>query len=240
MRILTGEGPLYVQVRKQVVARIVEGIWLPGNILPSETQLASYFGVSQGTVRKALDGLVAENLIVRHQGKGSFVAIHTPHRELFHFFHLATRDGSKQMPATSHLLSCSQRRGEKHELSRLNLGTNALVVIIERVRDLGKKPVILERIAVPAKLFEGLAESGDLPNELYQLYEESYGVTIHKAIEELSVELASSQTAHHLGVKTNSPLLAIERVAETLEGKPVEYRRSLCNCSHHFYLNEIV
>lgn len=240
MPLVPGRAPLYQQVREHLVQRITEGHWLPGEMLPSEIMLADEFGVSQGTVRKALDALTAENVVVRQQGKGTFVATHTPQRELFHFFHLVNAARVRQMPTTSRLLSCRQRRAERDELARLRLAGNAHVVEIRRVRDLGGRPVIFERITVPAKMFPGLAENDALPNELYQLYEESYGVTIHKALEEIRAVAANRDAARHLGVPQGTPLLAIERIAEALDGAPVELRTSLCDSAAHAYLSEIV
>ena len=240
MNVTPGRGPLYRQIREWIVARIVHGDWRPGDILPSEINLAAEFGVSQGTVRKAVDALVAENLVIRHQGKGTYVAVHTPHRELFHFFHVLGRDGAKPQPTTSQLISCRQRRAEKEDLGCLHLRPNARVVDIFRVRNLRDRPVILERVIVPSKLFQGLAESGDVPNELYQLFEKTYGVTIHKVVEEISAELATVETARYLDIKPGAPILAIERRAETLGGMPVEFRRSLCDSRDYIYSNEIV
>lgn len=240
MPIEPGRGPLYVQVRERLVQRIADGRWQPGQPLPSEIMLADAFGVSQGTVRKALDALATDNLVVRHQGKGTFVATHTPQRELFHFFHLVGRDGTKQMPVTRKLLSCRQRRAERDEAVRLALAANAHVVEIRRLREMAGQPVIVETIVVPARLFPGLAEIDSLPNELYQLYEESYGVTIHKAVEDIRAVAAERDAARLLGLAVGAPLLAVERLAETLDGTPVELRLSLCDTREHAYLSEIV
>src|SRR5258707_13395026 len=88
----TGEAPdfrpLYAQVRALMIRRMVRGEWRPGDILPSEGRLAVEFGVSQGTVRKALDEMAAQNLVVRQQGRGTFVAQHSEAHALFHFFHI--------------------------------------------------------------------------------------------------------------------------------------------------------
>jgi GntR family transcriptional regulator len=240
MPVQPGRGPLYRQVRERLVSRIADGHWQPGQPLPSEITLAGEFGVSQGTVRKALDALAAENLVVRHQGKGTFVATHTAQRELFHFFHLVGPDGAKRMPLTRWLLSCRQRRAERDETVRLRLTGNAHVVEIKRLRDMGGTPAILETIVVPANLFPGLSETATLPNELYQLYEEGYGVTIHKALETLRAVAADRDAARLLGVQIGAPLLCVDRLAETLDGTPVELRVSLCDTRDYTYLSEIV
>ncbi|MDD9877876.1 MAG: GntR family transcriptional regulator [Magnetovibrio sp.] len=237
---LAGHGPLYRQVHELIVARIVDGQWQPGDLLPSEFDLADEFGVSQGTVRKALNTLAAENLVVRHQGKGTFVAAHTPQRELFHFFHIEGADGARQMPVTSRLLATTNRRASRDEADRLDLPANGHVFTIERIRDLGGRPVIWERIVLPARMFVGLDQLDELPNELYQIYEEFFGVTIHRAIEELRAVAAERAEARHLGLTAGAPLLEVDRLAETVDGTPVEWRLSRCDTRAHHYLSEIV
>ena len=68
-----GFRPLYRQARDVLVGRINDGIWQAGQVLPSEMEIAADLGVSQGTARKALDEMESENLVVRHQGRGTFV-----------------------------------------------------------------------------------------------------------------------------------------------------------------------
>jgi len=235
-----GNGPLYQQIKQLIVGRIVDGTLPPGTCLPSETRLGQEMGASQGTVRKALDDLVADNLLIRHQGRGTFVATHTAQRELFHFFHLIDQNGIKQLPTYSELFDCSRRRATRDEAGRLQLPTSTNVVTITRVRHLGGIPAIFETIALPGNRFQGLEQQDEIPNELYGLYENSYGVTIHKASERLRAVAASETEAEALRLSVGSPLLEIDRIAETLEGTPVEWRVSRCDSRAHSYLAEHV
>ena len=68
--------PLYLQIKALILRSLQAGEWRPGEAIPSEIELAARFGVCQGTVRKAIDELAADNLVVRRQGKGTFVATH--------------------------------------------------------------------------------------------------------------------------------------------------------------------
>lgn len=237
-----GEGPLYLQVTERLTRRIADGTWAPGEALPSEARLAAEYGVSQGTLRKALDALAAQNLVVRQQGKGTFVSRHTAQRALFHFFHIVGDDGTRELPTPSHVLACRRRRATKEEVLHLALEAGARVVEIERVRDMGGKPAIAERIQVPVALFPDLDKRAltDVPNELYQLYEQRYGVTIHRAEERLRAVEAGPREAELLDLPEGAPLLEIERVALTVNGSPVERRVSRCDTRHHFYLSVIV
>ena len=236
-----GFRPLYQQVRDLLVQRIVEGAWKPGDALPPEPALAENFRVSQGTVRKALDELEKRNLLVRRQGKGTFVATHTPQRALFHFFHLVRDDGARALPS-HRLLSVRTGRAEAREAAALALRAGATVIRLKRLRLLDDRVAIVERIAVPAGLFPGLADSrrDELPNELYRHYEQVYGVTVARAVEKLKAVAANAEEAAALALAPGAPLLEIDRLAYGLDGRPVEWRRSRCDSAHHHYLSEIV
>ena len=232
-----GAGPLYAQVRALLTGRISAGEWQPGQLIPSEMRLAQELQVSQGTVRKAIDELVAANVLARQQGKGTFVATHDTHRALFHFFHIVGNDGNKALPA-SHVVSCRRRRATSREMSALALAPGTRVIEIERIRYLNDRPTIRETIVVPTGLFADLGKSRrcDLPNTLYELYEHRYGITIHRAEERLRAVAANAKDAELLEIASGAPLLEVERTALTLDGTPVELRVSRCDTrDHHYY-----
>ncbi len=230
--------PLYVQVKELMTQRIIDGAWTPGMALPSEFQLAEQFGVSQGTVRKALDALSGENVVVRRQGRGTFVAAHDPHDSLFHFFHLVREDGTRPR-VESRLVSCRTGKANRAESGRLDLAPGAGVIRIRRVRTLDGVDAIHERIVLPAVLFDGL-DASPIPNELYSLYQARYGVTVSRAIELLQAVAADAEDARVLGVDPGAPLLEIERRAVSLDGRTIEWRISRCDSQGHRYRSEVV
>jgi GntR family transcriptional regulator len=209
-------------------------------MLPSEAELANIFKVSQGTIRKALDKMTRLNLVVRRQGKGTFVSTHTPHRALFHFFHLVGDDGSRQLPESS-VLSCRTRRATRQECDRLRLDEKARVTVIERLRSLNGKPTIAETIVVSEEMFPDLGRDAgrELPITVYEYYEQRYGVTILNAVERLHAEIVTPRDAELLGLPHHAPVLVIERTAFGHNKQPVEWRVSRCNTTHHHYLCEI-
>jgi len=235
-----GFRPLYKQVKDSIIQQIVNGDWRPGDKLPSEFELAARYRVSQGTVRKTLDELTAQNLLVRQQGRGTFVATHNPDRALFHFFHLVGEDGSRQLP-TSRVVACDKRPATAIEEKRLGLKPGSKVICIERVRDMSGKPVIVEQLVLSAKRFGGLAKIplGELPNTLYELYEDEYGVIIYQAEEFLSAVAADEGDAIILGVEPGHPLQQIDRLALGVDRRPVEIRVSRCLTTRHRYLSVI-
>jgi GntR family transcriptional regulator len=232
-----GFRPLYRQVKDVLVRRIADGVWAAGNALPSEPDIAADLGVSHGTVRKALDELAAENLVVRRQGKGTFVARHDEERILFQFFKLIPDSGERQFP-DSHILAVDVRDAGAEAARLLDLRKGARVVAIERVRMLADRVCILERITLPKALFPNI-EKRDLPNNLYELYRAEFGVTIARAAERLKAVAASRRDAKHLGVAPGAPLLAIDRTAIAIDGVPVEWRVSLCRTDAVHYLSDL-
>lgn len=233
-----GYRPLYKQVRDILTRRLAERYWAPGAMLPSEQELAASLSVSQGTVRKALDAMAAENLIVRRQGRGTFVAQQDDERVLFHFFRMTGDDGSHVFPE-SEVETARLAEASAEEAAALALQTGDAVVRIRRTRSLGGRPVIAERISLPARLFAGLEHRSDLPNNLYGLFANQYGVSIARASERLKAVAADADAARRLDLAEGSPLLAIERTAFSVMGEPVEWRLSLCATDGLHYASEM-
>lgn len=232
-----GFRPLYRQVKAIFVRRLVDGVWAPGEGLPSEGQLAAEIGVSQGTVRKALDELAAENLVVRRQGRGTFVAEHDERRILFQFFKLVPDRGAPRFP-DSVVLSTTTGLADPAEQAALDLAGEDGVIRIRRLRSFDEVPLIAETLSLPRRLFPGL-EDGPIPNNLYSLFASRYGVTIANARERLKAVALPAEDAAALGVEPGHPALQIDRIALSLDGTPVERRLSLCLTQEVHYLSDL-
>lgn len=232
--------PLYSQIKALLTQRLAAGEWPPGQALPSETALAQEYGVSQGTLRKALNEMEAERLVDRRQGKGTFAAKHSAARSLFQFFLLVGENGERQLPE-SRTLECSAGKATRDEQEVLELDAGATVTRIMRVRHLKGRPVICERITVSTALFPDLQRctAGEVTNTLYDMYEGRYGVTVVRARERLCAVAASEREAELLELSTGAPLLEIHRVAFNINKHPVELRISHCSTAHHYYLSEL-
>jgi GntR family transcriptional regulator len=236
-RAALGFRPLYRQVKDVLVRRIADGVWAAGGALPSEPDIAADLGVSHGTVRKALDELAAENLVVRRQGKGTFVARHDEARILFQYFKLIPDTDERRFP-DSRTLGVETRDADAEAARILGLRKGAKVVALERVRSLAAQICIVERIVLPKALFPGI-EKRDLPNNLYELYRAEFGVTIARATERLKAVAATRREAKHLDVPVGTALLAIDRTALAIDGAPVEWRVSLCRTDAFHYLSDL-
>jgi len=233
-------SPLYKEVKRRLTGSIAAGEWRPGEALPSETRLAQGFNVSIGTLRKAIDELVAERIVVRHQGRGTFVATHSANRLLFHFFHIVPRGGDKQYPDTA-TLAFRRGRAEPAEAAKLQLAPGDPVLRVRNLLSLGGRPVILDDLVLPQRLFQDLSEKilTARDNTIYHLYQTRYGINVLRTSERLSATLADAQTAKLLGLKKGAPLLEIKRIAYTYHDAPVELRRSLVDTTGHEYFSDI-
>jgi GntR family transcriptional regulator len=235
-----GQLPLYKEVKRLLTQSLAAGEWQAGVALPSETRLAERYRVSIGTVRKAIDELVAERILVRHQGRGTYVASHNARRMLFHFFHIVPAGGGKEQPETE-LLSFERARADADSAARLNIAPGAPVFRIRNLLRLTGKPVVLDEITLPAERFPRLSEKvfRERDSTIYQLYQERYGINVVRSAERLGAALADRSSAKLLGVAAGSPLLRIKRTALTYHNAPVELRTSLVNTAEHEYFSDL-
>jgi GntR family transcriptional regulator len=232
--------PLYKEVRRMMVEAVSSGEWPPASAIPSEKVLASRFGVAMGTLRKAVDELVAEHVLIRQQGRGTFVARHDRARLMFHFFHIVGADGSKETP-TVELHAFARGRADTDEAAHLAIAEGGPVFRIINILKIAGAPIIMDRIAIAQARFPGLTLTAfrDRPNTIYHLYQNSFGITVLRTAERLRAVSADAEGARALGVKTGSPLLEIRRTALTFNDEPVEYRRSLVNTAKHEYFSDL-
>ena len=223
-----------------MIKSLEAGEWRPGDAIPSEAELAARFNVSQGTARKAIDELAAENLLVRRQGKGTFVATHSDPRSFFRFLRLVP-DSGVLSAYCSEPLSCQLQPAQADVANVLRVAPGEAVLAIERLLKFEQKAVVADKIYLLAGMFEGLTLERLMSSErsLYSLYESAFGVRMIRAEERLRAVLADAPTAAALGVEAGSPLLLVERVAYTYGNKPVEWRRGFYCTHEHHYFNEL-
>lgn len=234
-------SPLYQQIKSLIVRSLQAGEWRPGEAIPSEIELAGRFKVSQGTVRKAIDELAAENLLVRRQGKGTFVATHAEERVQYRFLRLTPDDPEAAGPIKREFLDCRRLRAPADIARALRLKPGDMVIEVRRVLHFTGQPVVLDDIWLPGHLFKGLSTErmSDYKGPMYGLFETEFGVRMIRAEEKLRAVAASESEAGLLQVSAGYPLLSMERLALTYDDQPVELRRSLYRTEAHHYRNEL-
>ncbi len=232
--------PLYRQIKALITQSLISGEWGPGEAIPSEMEFAARFGVSQGTARKALDELAAENIVVRRQGKGTFVATHEEEMVKLRFLRLVAADGSKEL-LDNKLLCCVRSKAAAGIAKMLNIRAGSAVIDIKRLLLFSNKPIILDRIILPAVPFKGVTSEriGDFNGSMYRMYETRLGIRMVRAEERLVATGADVEAASLLGLAPGTPLLSIERVSYTYDDKPMEWRLGLCLTDDHHYLNHL-
>ena len=231
-------GTLYAEVKRRVLQGLMQGEWPHGAPIPTESELAQRYGVSVGTVRKALGELVAERVLVRQPGRGTFAARHDRDSMLEAFFHIVDDRGVKEFPA-SELLGFRHTAADASVARRLAVEPGTPVIAFENLLRLQGQAVIHDRIAVPHALCRALDETllRQRDMTIFGLYQARCGVTVTRLEEWIRAAAASPKVAGFLGVKAGAPVLAIERVAQTYDGTPVEYRERYVATAHHAYLN---
>ena len=234
-------APLYLQIKALLERSLEAREWRPGEPIPSEIELAGRFGVSQGTVRKAIDALAKDNLVVRRQGKGTFVATHTEEAASSIRFLRIRGSGDPDVPPVSRLLDVRRTKAGAEPARLLHLKLADPVIVLRRVLDFGGCPVVLDEITLPAALFRGLSKAkyDAYRGSMYGFFETQFGVRMLKAQERLRAVAADAATAVILDVAPGAPLLAVDRVTLTYGDRPVEVRRGLCATADHHYWNEL-
>lgn len=233
-------SPLYQQIKALITQSLQSGEWKPGELIPSEVELANRFKVSQGTVRKAIDELAAENLVVRKQGKGTFVSTHHEARAHFRFLRLMPDEGVPHYPE-SKFIEVKRMRAPADVARLLDLKSGDAVIFIKRVQSFDAVPTIVEELWLPGLTFKGLTAERleEYKGPMYGLFESEFGTRMIRATEKIRAVCAAEGDAALLHVPVNTPLLASERVSFTYGDKPVELRRGLYSTERHHYHNEL-
>jgi GntR family transcriptional regulator len=233
-------SPLYRQIKTLLLQSLESGEWRPGEVIPSEAELAARFGVSQGTVRKAIDELAMENLLIRRQGKGTFVATHDDPRAFFRFLRLVPLNGGRE-PSKSVPLECWRAKAGPESARMLGINIGDAITILRRLLQFSGKPVVVDEIYLPGEIFGGLTLEmlNEYQGSLYSLFESHFGVRMIRAEERIRAVPADRMSGELLGVEEGSPLLSVERLSFSYGDKPVEWRRGLYSTADHCYLNEL-
>ena len=233
-------SPLYQQIKTLILRSLQHAEWRPGEAIPSEIELAARFRVSQGTVRKAIDELAAENLLMRRQGKGTFVATHAEEHVQFRFLRLMP-DSAEAVAMTRSLIDCKRQRAPADVARALRLRVSEPVVRVRRLLSFRNTPVVFDDIWLPAALFKGLTAHRLEANRgpMYGLFEAEFGVRMIRAEEKIRAVAADPAAAQVLALAAGTPLLSVERLSMTYGDKPVELRRGLYNTASHHYRNDL-
>lgn len=239
-------SPLYRQIAGLVTRSLQAGEWKPGEAIPSEQDLAARYQVSQGTVRKAIDDLAASHLLVRRQGKGTYVATHAEERTQFRFLRLTPDDegavaGGEREAMARRFLDCRRQRPPTEIARALDLKSSDAALQVRRLLYFRGRPVVLDDIWLPAALFKGLTSQrlSAYQGPMYALFEAEFGVRMIRAEEQIRAVAADPTTAALLEVEPGAALLSVVRVSYTYGDRPVELRHGQYDTRMHHYRNQL-
>jgi len=229
-------APLYLEIRRRIAEAIRSGEWRPGDAIPPEKKLCERFGVSMGTLRRAVDELTASGLLVRQQGRGTFVARHSQHRYLFSFFHIFGQNGHKEYPEVR-FLKCGFASADAFAAEALAVTAGSRLIHLSNELSLAGEVTSLDEIFLSAAQFPGLTEKRlrERRTTLYQMYQDEFDVTVVRAAERLRASAATRSQAKLLDTDVGAPLLQIIRIAYSFQDRPVELRYSYVNTRHCEY-----
>ena len=236
-------SPLYQQIKGLILRSLQAGEWKAGDMIPSELDLAARFRVSQGTVRKAIDELATDNLLVRRQGKGTFVATHAEQHTQYRFLRLVPDHNhlDQQGPASRRIIECKRLRAPADVARQLQLRTGDPVLAVKRVLAFADAPTILEELWLPGGPFKGLTLDTLAQDQgpMYALFEAQFGVRMVRAEEKIKAVGAPEEVAELLALAAGEPVLMVERLAYTYNDVPMELRRAHYRTDTHHYRNDL-
>jgi GntR family transcriptional regulator len=232
--------PLYIQVKKRITESLVSAEWAPGQSIPSEIELAKKYNVSQGTVRKAIDDLAADKILIRRQGKGTFVSTHNEENIQLRFLRLTEESGKKEK-LENMLISFEKEKASNYIAKALAVNTSSTLISIKRLLTFNGKPLILDFIKIPAISFRGLSAEKVIEKKgsMYRMYETDFGIQMLHADEKIKAVAANKESSLMLDVSENSPLLSVERLSYTYDERPIEWRLGFCLTLDHYYKTEL-
>ena len=234
-------SPLYQQIKNLITKSLQSGEWKPGELIPSEVELAARFKVSQGTVRKAIDELSSENLVVRRQGKGTFVATHHEARSQYRFLRLFPDNNERLFP-DNQIIEVKRMRAPAEVARLLDLKLSEPMIFLKRVQSFNGKPIILEELWLSGSTFKGLTAErlNEYKGPMYALFESEFGTHMIRASESIKAICADQLTSELLQIKLGTPLLSVERISFTYGDKAVELRRASYLTHNFHYQNELI
>lgn len=233
--------PLYKVIKRRISECLSEGKWKHGQAIPSEPLLAKRFDASIGTVRKAIDELVAENILVRQQGRGTFVTSFTRDYMLNVFFTIADRGSKAKELPQAEMLSFRRGKADLSAAKELGVAKGTPVFEIENLLRMRGEPVIVDHLRLPVSLFPDLSERifQERESTIYGLFQSRYGITVVRTEEMISAVTADDKIQRLLKIKDDPAVLKIVRTAYTHRDLAVDTRVRYVKTRKHGYVSVI-
>lgn len=231
--------PLYRQVYRLLRHKIVNGEWTPHEAIPTEMSLMAKYEVSRATIRQALAELVADGLIERKRGRGSFVAAPSVEQSLVRILSFTEDMQQRGLQPQTRLISARLMPPTESIAGKLGLAEGEKVARLVRLRLADGAPISVEVSCLAYRFFPGLLEHDYTQNSLRQILYRQYGVRLARAEQTIQAIAADEEMAELLGVDRGTPLLSIERVSYSDYDVPVEHLRLYHRGDRYTLYNEL-
>lgn len=236
--LIKGNGvPLYMQLREKLREAVSQ--MKPGEAIPTEHELEVRFGVSRMTVRNAINDLAVEGLLVRHQGRGTFVQ----EVKLTHDLNMIT-SWTEQLAALGY-----QARTSDLEIAvidpparvahELGLHPGERVFVVRRLRMASEEPVTLMVNYLPVRLVPDLNAKFSLGESLYKTLEEQYHLMPARAVDTVEARAATDVEAKRLKIEHWAPVLSVTRVSYLSDERPLEVAVAISRGDRYQYRVEL-
>jgi GntR family transcriptional regulator len=234
LRLVRTAAPLYRDVAAALERALREGVWKPGDQIPTEAELERRFGASRGTLRVAISELVRKGLLLRQPGRGTFV-LGPEFRTLTRFFRIERQEDAQPIEPTPKALEQRLVKADQRTAAALKIEPGSDVAYVRRLRSHDKEPFQLVDSYFHMDAWRQIGGADFDQHPLYDLLKDSFGLYIVHADEYVRADLAGKAEAKLLGIAADSPVLRLERIAYTFEKRPVEYRRSVSRSDRFHY-----
>jgi GntR family transcriptional regulator len=231
--------PLYVQIAESLLDRIESGELRPGDRLPAERELSQTLEVNRMTVRRALQVLELQGLLMRRQGDGTYVTAPKIERQAGNLVPFTKGMQRRGYTPGAEVITFERRPAEPSVAKELQLPVSTPVYYIRRLRLINQEPVMLERFTLPVRRVPGL-ERYDLANcSVYEVMETKYGISVTRARQSLEPVVAAEYEAELLRVNAGAPLMLEQRLSFDQDDQPIEYGNDLYRGDRFRFVTEI-
>ena len=241
MAVIDDRLPRYQRLRDQIAAGIAAQVWKPGEAIPSETELAAIHKVALGTVRRAIDVLVAEGLVERAHGRGTFVRRPCFSQSLLRCLHIPDLEPGGTPQLVSRILERAALPAPPEAAARLGLAAGADCIRLVRQKWVERRILRCEEIWLPKVRFAPMlsVELASIGNDLYPAFERLCGQLVATAEERLTAEAVGPEHASLVGVAVGQPVVVIDRLTRGYDRQPLEWRRVRAPAAAFRYRSEI-
>jgi GntR family transcriptional regulator len=231
--------PLHSQLKAAIDDRIESGEWPPEGQVPSERELCERFRVSRITVRQALHQLVSDGRLIRIHGRGTYVATSPLKKELLPLVGFSEDMQARGQKPGARVLRFEATTASLAVAQALQLSAGEGILVLKRLRLANSRPMALETVHLPEKLFPAFLEENLEDRSLYQLLGQKYGTRPARAVQQWQAVSCPAADAKVLEIRKGSPVLQIQRTTFDAQGRPFEYLESFFRGDRYVFQAEL-